>query len=226
VHRSAFLLLMISGWMGLGGPSHAAMSPAQTVDAAGLQASNGTYICVTAVGQGCPVGATASSGHLLYSGFLHSFVMFTNLDHDADGLVDENDPDDDSDGLADATELRGSSFDPATATDPMNADSDGDGALDRAEAVAGTDPLDSTRRFFIVDLAYTNEATTIVWLGREGRRYEVLLATNAETIRTDASILDTVTAVNGSGPWQETLASYTHDTNMDSRIYRLKIKEN
>jgi len=56
-------------------------------------------------------------------------------DFDSDGLGDVCDPDDDNDGLSDDDEIN------VYGTNPMNADTDGDGYTDGQEVAAGTNPL-------------------------------------------------------------------------------------
>ena len=57
-------------------------------------------------------------------------------DLDGDGIPDAIDQDDDGDGLTDSFETQ------EAGTDPRNPDSDGDGAGDANELLAGSDPLD------------------------------------------------------------------------------------
>ncbi len=65
-------------------------------------------------------------------------------DFDGDSQGDACDSDDDNDGLADAVETNTGVFLSAsdTGTNPLNADSDGDGFTDGAEVAAGSDPND------------------------------------------------------------------------------------
>jgi hypothetical protein len=164
---------------------------------------------VSAISQPTPPGETSNPDVINQSGFLAGFLLAPELDTDGDGLADENDRDDDADGLDDGVELAGSSFDPRTSTDPLTADSDGDGANDAQEAGAGTDPLDPSRLFRIVDVAMEGGVARISWEARDGRTYEVLAAPNVELLR-EASVVDTVSASGGAPPWYSTTAVATN----------------
>ena len=68
-----------------------------------------------------------------------------SLDLDSDDIQSFLDPDDDNDGLLDVVESGTGIFVSAldTGTDPLNPDSDGDGASDGDEVAAGSDPNDA-----------------------------------------------------------------------------------
>ncbi|MEE9493012.1 MAG: hypothetical protein V3W04_06495 [Gammaproteobacteria bacterium] len=68
------------------------------------------------------------------------------LDTDGDGVGNNADSDDDGDGLLDVNETNTGVFVSAvdTGTDPLIADTDGDGVEDGLEVAAGTDPLNNT----------------------------------------------------------------------------------
>ena len=65
-----------------------------------------------------------------------------NTDADGDGIPDASDPDDDNDGLTDVVETNTGTFVDAndTGSNPLVADTDGDGMNDGAEVTAGRDP--------------------------------------------------------------------------------------
>ena len=67
-----------------------------------------------------------------------------SLDFDADGIQAFFDDDDDNDGLLDSVETHTGVFDSAddTGTDPLDADTDGDGIDDGLEVSNGSDPTD------------------------------------------------------------------------------------
>ena len=57
------------------------------------------------------------------------------MDTDRDGIGNNSDPDDDNDGLTDDEEIN------VYQTNPLRADTDGDGLADGAEIANGLDPL-------------------------------------------------------------------------------------
>jgi gliding motility-associated-like protein len=65
-----------------------------------------------------------------------NFTLFVDRDSDGDGIPNLTDPDDDNDGVTDTQEL-------TDGTDPLKADTDGDGVNDGTEKTGATDPTDS-----------------------------------------------------------------------------------
>lgn len=107
--------------------------------------------------------------------------MGTNADTDGDGLsntseaalgTDEMNYDTDGDGIGDGDEAN------IYHTDPLKPDTDGDGQSDWQEATAGSDPLNPTSRFQIVDIhPEADGSVTIKWLSQTGKFYDVNRAT-------------------------------------------------
>ncbi|MBM3863192.1 MAG: hypothetical protein FJ385_04440 [Verrucomicrobia bacterium] len=83
-------------------------------------------------------------------------------DNDQDGIADADDPDDDNDGLADTVETDTGIFVDAndTGTNPLVADTDGDGVNDGAEVTAGTNPLKTNHAALTVAGSFLNPAWT------------------------------------------------------------------
>jgi hypothetical protein len=189
---------------------HAQTNSSSTVDGGGIHSSNATFENTSAIGQGCPVGFNASFVNLNYSGFLNTFLLAPEMDADADGIADENDPDDDNDQLADTSELAGTGFNPSTSTDPLSADSDGDGAGDGAEAVAGTNPQDADSQLLILFASTDGINHVVQWQSRAGKQYEVLFSPDVAGVLASPVVLDTVTASGGSPPWFETTSTSTN----------------
>jgi len=159
-----------------------------------------------------------------YSGFLNTFLVAMNLDTDGDGIIDENDRDDDGDLLDDTDELAGSGFDPATPSDPLSTDTDGDGADDGAEAQAGTNPDDATSIFEILFSSRLGTTDVIEWRGRDGKQYEVLQAESVSNLIESPTVVDTVTASGGIGPWFETISVSTNMIPIPTnRAYRIRL---
>ena len=170
------------------------------LDGAGQWSTGGLLSNITAVAQSG--GVTMSSGGALWNqaGFLNTFVLKPGLDTDMDGLADEADTDNDNDALTDGIELDGSGFSPATATDPNTPDSDGDGALDGAEATAGTDPSDPDAFLRFVSVYGKPDFVQLGWLARSNKTYRLMTAsalTNAFT-----NLLAEVTVhADATAPW-------------------------
>ena len=146
------------------------------IDAGGGFATNGTHQSLMAIGQGDLVASLGNLSHLDHAGFLNTFLLHPNLDADADGIPDENDPDDDNDSLSDYAELTGAAFIPPTPTDPFNPDSDGDGASDGNEARARTNPKDPGSVFRIGSVDMAGDEITLGWSSIPGVWYEILSA--------------------------------------------------
>jgi len=75
--------------------------------------------------------------------------------------------DSDNDGLTDREE------DEVYHTLYLNPDTDGDGMNDGGEVFAGTDPLDQTSFFKVVELVRASEAISLAWTSIPGRNYAV-----------------------------------------------------
>ena len=192
------------------------------VDAGGGTSSNAFFSGVSAVGQGTPIGLTANAAFANYSGFLNTFVARPDLDHDTDGVVDENDPDDNNDGLTDLAELEGSAFDPATSTDVFHPDTDGDGAGDRDESVAETNPRDPNSVLALRG-EFDGANELIEWKSREGKTYELLRSSGIFELATAPQTTDVVTVLSGGvGPFKETTTVRTNEPPGEGAYYRVK----
>lgn len=185
-------------------------SPSAVVDGGGNFSTNITYQHFSAIGQGGPVGFNDSAANINYSGFLNTFLLAPDQDTDADGVSDENDPDDDNDALRDTTEIAGIAFNPQTGTDPFLADSDSDGAADGVESVAGTNPLDPASLLAILFASTDGTNDIVEWQSRGGKTYDVVQAASVDSLSVAPTVVDTVTASGGIGPWFETTTTTTN----------------
>jgi hypothetical protein len=108
---------------------------------------------------------------------LKDIALTLSDDPDYDGLTTDEetalgtDPlnaDTDGDGLSDFDEVR------TYLTDPLLTDSDGDGMSDAAEITAGSNPNDSTSCFVVTSLTpLPAGGMRIIWQGKTGRQYRV-----------------------------------------------------
>ncbi len=197
----------------------------RTLAGGGGWGSNQLVRTFSVVGSLAPGGAARNSSFVSQAGFAPSMVLHPAVDTDADGVIDENDPDDDGDGIGDANELSGDGFDPATPTDPLRADSDGDGATDGDESVAGTNPHDPDARLQITDARPQGTDVVLTWQSRGGYHYELLGATSMNALAISPSLLDSHTAGGGAAPWYEVLSSVTNTPGAPALFYRVNVVE-
>ncbi|MDD2456562.1 MAG: hypothetical protein PHG96_02220 [Kiritimatiellae bacterium] len=188
-------------------PACAQSLTAWTSDAGSSELNNGSLRLVAAVGQGQPVEVLggAGGGLVLYQGYLGGVSLFTNLDHDADGLYDEIDADNDNDGLADIDELAGTCFPVTTPTEVNVADSDGDGADDGDEAVMNSNPRDAESLLRLTHIQMESDGSVaLAWQAQEGVMYTVLWGISPRASDVTNALPGTVTANGGEGPWGDT----------------------
>jgi hypothetical protein len=99
--RRGVLLCAICATLSFGGRSAFGYTqPASVLDAAGGWLTGNGLVCLTAIGQGQPVGRTENASYIMHAGFLNAFAL-SSSDTDGDGIIDENDVDDDNDGILD-----------------------------------------------------------------------------------------------------------------------------
>lgn len=163
------------------------------------------YTNLSAVAQSGGVTISTNGAWTNYAGFLQaSDIKRSGLDTDGDGVPDEIESDNDADGLADADEITGMGFDPPTATGINVADTDGDGASDGAEALAGTNPTNATAFLRITSIRVTNSADiAVAWVARSNKSYNVWADTNlADGFTLSGTAGTNVLAVGpASAPW-------------------------
>lgn len=198
---------------------------ASVTEGAGGVIGNGQYQSLFTLGQAGPIGESAGGHFRNRAGFYTTFLLSSSLDADTDGIADEDDPDDDNDALGDAAEISGEAFNPRTNTDPLHPDSDGDGAWDGEESVAGTNPLDGGSQLRLTGVHVLGDDAVITWTSREGYTYRVLSADFVSGLSTNFTIVDTITAGVGTGPWAETVSSSTIPVGSDMEFLCVGVGE-
>jgi len=172
-----------------------------------------------------PVGDSSSGSFMNRAGFYSSFLLHPLLDTDADGITDEDDPDDDNDTLSDLAELSGQSFEPQTRTDSLLTDSDGDGMSDGEEAGAGTNPQDGNSLLQLTRVDLEGASVVLTWTSRDGYTYHLSMAGSVTGLTAHGTVVDTVTASGGVGPWWETESKSTNAIAPGAQFYRVSVDE-
>lgn len=198
-------------------------------DGSGTVSSGGGYTNISACGQSGGI-ACALAGPLPLSagsivnqaGFLNTFCLRPNL-LSVRGLPVEIDPDNDADGLSDLTEITGSRFNPATATDPNNPDSDGDGASDAAEAIAGTNPNDADAVLLITSIAKAGGQGHVAWRARGNNECNYRVLTATEVSGPFTNVIYSGTVGGGIAPWYVVTNSIADAFTDPTLFYRVEV---
>ena len=208
---------------GPAGPACAATNQVSTLNAGGGWTTGTAYRCVSSIGTGIATPPIAGGAHILHAGMLNAFLHRPDLDRDADGRADEDDPDDDGDSLRDGDEITGACFSPATPTDPQAADSDGDGANDGTEAGTGTDPLDPTANLAFLSVSAGTGGLVVRWRARAYRAYRLFAAPDLTSLETAPARTNQIVAGSGTGTWEVAEAGWTNPVPVVPEFYRLDV---
>lgn len=101
--------------------------------------------------------------------------------------------------------------------DPLDPDSDGDGALNKDEIAAGTDPLDPDSVFKVAGFALQAVGPVVAWSGVSSRFYRVQRATNL--ISGFETLQSNVPAV-----WPQTVVTDLTAGTVTARFYRIQLE--
>jgi hypothetical protein len=203
---------------------------ASVMNGFGGRSTGGTY---TQVGSGAQPGgigvsyeggaADYAGGNINRAGFLNTFVLAPGLDANGNGIPDELDPDNDGDGLWDHWEASGEKFLPATPTDLNRADSDGNGATDYEEMIAGTNPNDPDAALELIALDRSGADHAITWTARgNDERIYVVRAIDDGYSGTPSTVIWSNTVSGGGAPWYATVASIV-DPSTNARFYAVEV---
>lgn len=141
----------------------------------------------------------------------------TLSDFDADGIPDEDDPDDDNDDIPDNWETC-HGFDPLNAADASE-DGDNDGAGNYAEYVADTCPTNAASVFAVQMQLSEAEHAVLSWISSSGRVYAVYWATNLLGTNAFALLTNNLPAT----PSQNVITDAVH-TAEQSIFYRIVVE--
>ncbi|MCP5535559.1 MAG: hypothetical protein H7A51_04895 [Akkermansiaceae bacterium] len=167
--------------------------------------------------------------HLMSRGTQNAVVTVKGItlttvdDADLDGILNVDEvtygtnpllADSDGDGLDDAYELN------TSLTSPVLADSDGDGSNDGSELVAGTDAHDPLSKFLIQSTAWVSGDLQIQWSAVAGKTYRI--------IRSDSPSFENYDVIAYGIPGAVPRASYT-DTDVNPTVagrmfYRVEVE--
>lgn len=194
------------------------------LDSSGQRSSGGSFTNVSAAGQPGGIAISTSGAIINQAGFLNTLLLRPDLDTDADGLVDELDPDNDNDTLSDADEIGGGLFSPGTPTLVNVADSDGDDVHDGAEAFAGTDPTDPESLFAWVSMSNGPSGRVVQWRARGNNERIYVVRAAAPPQDAYALVLFSNTISGGSAPWFAVTSSIAHVSVSNIQFYAVEAR--
>lgn len=154
---------------------------------------------------------------------VHGIVAVTMEDADHDGLsnamelalgTDPMKADTDGDGVSDGDEVN------IYLTNPLLADTDGDGVPDGAEIAAGTDPRNPASHLAVTSAAFAPTGFSLQWSALTGRSYRVLRSATPSFLNYDVI----GSALPGASPVKSFLDTSVLPGSVPQMFYKIEIE--
>jgi len=185
------------------------------------------YTNISAAGQPGGIFISSGGGMTNYAGFLQAVDIKRPDLRDPYGNPYELTTDNDADNLSDLAEILGTNFDPVTATEVNNADTDGDGQPDGAESVAGTDPTNRDLFLQITEIMKgAGNEKVVEWVARDNKRYRSLTVESPNFTCPGNNVVGTVDVhdVSAPAPWYQTTGTFTNTSALNNRYYIIQVQ--
>ena len=196
-------------------------------------ASSQNYAQSFSLSQWSNVGDATSTDYRARAGYQ---AGTDGLDSDFDGIADALTGDADGDGILNALDARPFDRDNDDLTgfaelygvfgfftNLQIADTDADGALDGAEILAGTNPLDLRSTFKVIAVDRIGSSMQIRWTSMAGKSYVVQAQTTGSFLPSGFADISSLITVTGFGEMTNTFTDATGAMNEPARFYRVRL---